>query len=314
MPGHVVGHFHHIASLFVTPVVVHHVEEGVEPLQPVLLLLGKLDPRAPVHWQGFLHDRRVHGVDVVEQDPGSGLCGVVVRKLAVVSLPIRLRDVAQASSDVVLGEVIHAAVGHDAQGALQARPAHAQHSIVTSRSMRNVLARVKAEMLVEGVPVVLENVAESHIGVEIGVVKLSKISKVEKLHDLLNLRVLLVRALLASQHAVIAVLRKQSRPIPASRAREDVKGHGDLLEQKAPHHGSPLWHAPLHGREVGVRLPPGSSKERMPLSQKRKRLRRIAPRAGSLAVLNQRSQRSWEDVHRVHELERPKAQRHALLA
>ena len=175
MPGHVVGHFHHIA-------------------------------------------RRVHGVDVIEQDPGSGLCGVVVRKLAVVSLPIRLRDVAQASSDVVLGEVIHAAVGHDAQGVLQARPAHAQHSIVTSRSMRNVLARVKAEMLVEGVPVVLENVAESHIGVEIGVVKLSKISKVEKLHDLLD-RVLLVRALLASQHAVIAVLRKQSRLIPAARAR-----------------------------------------------------------------------------------------------
>ena len=80
------------ASLFVAPVVVHHVEEGVEPLQPVLLL-GKLDPRAPVHGQGLLHDRRVHGVDVVEQDPGSGLCGVVVRKLAVVGLPIRLRDV-----------------------------------------------------------------------------------------------------------------------------------------------------------------------------------------------------------------------------
>ena len=314
MPGHVIGHFHHIASLFIVPVVVHNVKEGVEPLQPVLLLLGKLDPCAPVHRQGLLHDRRVHGVDVVEQDPGSALCGVVVRKLAVVSLPIRLRDVAQAASDVVLRELVHTEVGHDAQGALRARPAHAQHSIVTSRSMRNVLARVKAEMLVEGVPVVLENVAESHIGVEIGVVKLSKISKVEKLHDLLNLRVLLVRALLASQHVVIAVLRKQSRPIPAARAREDVKGHEDLLEQKAPHHGSPLRHAPLHDRKVGVRLPPGSCKERMALGQKRKRLSRIAPCTGGLAVLNQRSQRSRENVHRVHELERSKAQSHALLA
>ena len=92
---------------------------GVEPLQPVLLLLGKLDPCASVHSQGLLHDRRIHGVDVVEQDPGSAFCGVVVRNLAVVSLPIRLRDVAQAASDVVLQKVARTAVGHDAQGALR---------------------------------------------------------------------------------------------------------------------------------------------------------------------------------------------------
>ena len=60
--------------------------------------------------------------------------------------------------------------------------------------MRNVLARVKAEMLVEGVPVVLENFAESHMGVEIGVVKLSKISKVE------NSTISLISEYFSSEH------------------------------------------------------------------------------------------------------------------
>ena len=153
MPGHVVGHLHQVASPFIAPVVVHNVEKGVESLQPVLFLLGKLDPFAFVHGQGILHNRRVHRVDVVEQNPESALCEVVVQKLPVIGLSIRLRDVALAFSNVVLGKVIHAAVGHDAQG----RSKRGRHicSIKTCQSMRYILARVKAEMFVEGVAVVL---------------------------------------------------------------------------------------------------------------------------------------------------------------